>query len=411
MLSRFCLYGFLKNQQYWVPFLLLCFRSKGLSFTQIGLLVSVREIVVNLFEVPSGVLADIYGRRRAMIFSFSAYVLSFALLGHGKGFGSLAVAMACFGLGDAFRTGTHKAMIMSWLDAQGRLDEKTKIYGLTRSWSRLGSALSALVAAGLVFSTQDYAAIFWWSIPPYLLGIVNFLGYPAWLDGKHPERAGPSAHPSLFTFLGDRAREMVSQVRLRRVLLESCLADGYHGASKDYLQAALQMAALTLPIGLALPSKGRAALMVGAVYFVFHLLESAASRNAHRLTPEGQGEDQAARRLWQARLLFHGILTVALLHGGAWSAILAFVALGILQNVWRPLQVSRMQSEASSQGRATLLSVESQGKALSTMLLAPLLGFAVDHCGLWAVGALGAMLAALPLFLAPAPGAPLPSAS
>ena len=38
MLSRFCLYGFLKNQQYYDPFLVLAFREKGLSFAAIGLL-------------------------------------------------------------------------------------------------------------------------------------------------------------------------------------------------------------------------------------------------------------------------------------------------------------------------------------------------------------------------------------
>ena len=80
MLFRFSLYGFLKNQRYYEPFLILAFREKGLSFFQIGLLIGFREICINLFEVPSGALADLYGRRRAMILSFSAYILSFLLL-------------------------------------------------------------------------------------------------------------------------------------------------------------------------------------------------------------------------------------------------------------------------------------------------------------------------------------------
>ncbi|MBT7298324.1 MAG: MFS transporter, partial [Victivallales bacterium] len=60
MLFRFCLYGFLKNQQYYEPFLILVFREKGLSFLQIGLLVGFREICLNLFEIPSGAVADLY---------------------------------------------------------------------------------------------------------------------------------------------------------------------------------------------------------------------------------------------------------------------------------------------------------------------------------------------------------------
>ena len=81
MLFRFSLYGFLKNQTYFEPFLILAFREKGLSFFQIGLLIGFREVCVNLFEVPSGAVADLYGRRRAMIFSFLAYIASFLLFG------------------------------------------------------------------------------------------------------------------------------------------------------------------------------------------------------------------------------------------------------------------------------------------------------------------------------------------
>jgi len=71
MLARFSLYGFLKNQRYYEPFMILLFLERGFSFTQIGILVAFREIWINLFEVPSGALADMYGRRRCMILTFS----------------------------------------------------------------------------------------------------------------------------------------------------------------------------------------------------------------------------------------------------------------------------------------------------------------------------------------------------
>ena len=67
MLRRFSLYGFLKNQQYYAPFIILAFREKGLSFFAIGLLVGFRELCVNIMEVPTGAIADLYGRRRSMI--------------------------------------------------------------------------------------------------------------------------------------------------------------------------------------------------------------------------------------------------------------------------------------------------------------------------------------------------------
>ena len=50
MLVRFCLYGFLKNQQYYDAFLILAFRAKGLSFTEIGLLIRQTDTAVPLYD-------------------------------------------------------------------------------------------------------------------------------------------------------------------------------------------------------------------------------------------------------------------------------------------------------------------------------------------------------------------------
>ena len=128
MIGRFSLYGFLKNQQYYEPFFLLALLAKGLSFFEYGLLIAFREIAINLLEIPSGALADVYGRRRCMILSFCSYIISFLIFGFGVALWQLCFAMFFFAVGEAFRTGTHKAMIFTWLRLQGRTDERTKIY-------------------------------------------------------------------------------------------------------------------------------------------------------------------------------------------------------------------------------------------------------------------------------------------
>jgi len=67
---KFSAYGFLKNLRFFDPFLLLFFREMGMSFFQIGILFSVREIARAVMEIPSGVLADWFGRKRIMIIEF-----------------------------------------------------------------------------------------------------------------------------------------------------------------------------------------------------------------------------------------------------------------------------------------------------------------------------------------------------
>jgi len=401
MLFRFCLYGFLKNQQYFDPFLILAFRQKGLSFAMIGALIAFREICANLMEIPSGAVADVMGRRRSMIGSFLAYIGSFVLFGLCDQLWMLFAAMLLFAVGTAFRTGTHKAMIFDWLNRQGRLSERTAVYGRTRSWSKLGSAVSVIIAAGLVFGTEQSSSVFLFCIVPYALNIANFLTYPAYLD--HPPPSDRPAHGILRT-LRSALSQSLRRRRLRRLLVESMGYEGLFNSSKDYLQPALKAACLSLPIVLALADRQRVAILVGAVYFLLHLLGSFASRGAGRFAEASGGEERSARLLWWMELAVFALMGAGIL-AGAWSmTIVAFVLLAVFQNFWRPILVGRVASHADPAQTATVLSIESQAKSLYVAVVAPLLGWSVDRIALHdeslrflPVAALGAAVSVLML--------------
>ncbi|MBN1342144.1 MAG: MFS transporter [Phycisphaerae bacterium] len=376
MLLRFCLYGFLKNQQYYDPFLILAFREKGLSFFMIGLLIAFREILVNAMEIPSGAVADLYGRRRCMILSMSAYVVSFGIFGYATSVPQLFLAMAMFSVGEAFRTGTHKAMILDWLAREGRLDEKTRFYGTTRAWAKMGSALAVLISAAMVFTTGQYSIIFYVTMIPYVFGIINFLGYPAYMDG---DRSAGVSMARLFRHLWLALKQSVVDRKLRQLLAETVCYDGVYAATKDYLQPILKQAAIALPIFVAYETDQRAAILVGAVYFVLHLLSSAASLKAHRVVDRFAGEERGARFLWIVNVTLFALLAVDLWFGWHALVIAGFVALATVQNLWRPIQISRISARSEADSTATILSIESQLKSAFVAVIAPLLGLLVDQ--------------------------------
>ncbi|MHC4913954.1 MAG: MFS transporter [Planctomycetota bacterium] len=378
-LLRFCLYGFLKNQQYYEPFLILCFLDRGLSFAQIGALVAFRSVCVNLLEIPSGAAADVWGRRRSMICSMLAYVMSFAVFAFARAYWTFFPAMLLFAAGEAFRTGTHKAMIFGWLSRQGREGEKTRVYGLTRSWSKLGSALSVVLAAAVVILTRDYRWVFLLAALPYVGNVVNFLFYPKYLDGE----AGTVRSPLeigrvLFRSLGSA----FTKKQLRGLMVESMCFGGLFAATKDYLQPLIKVVAVGALAGLALFSGlddlARTAVLVAAVYLPLNLAGSFASRSSHRLAGLAGDEDRLASFLWVAALLLYLASGLGLVAGWGALAVIGFVLLAVIQNVWRPALVSRFHSHAELSSAATTLSVESQGKSLATALAAPVIGLAVD---------------------------------
>lgn len=391
MIFRFSLYGFLKNQQYYDPFLILAFREKGLSFFTIGILIAFREICINIFEVPSGAIADLHGRRRAMILSFIGYIISFAVFAMSRSIAVLFGAMFFFAIGEVFRTGTHKAIIFEWLRLQDRTDEKTKVYGYTRSWSKIGSALSVVIASALVFYSGNYSHIFWFCIPPYLLGIVNFLSYPAELDG---EKKGDFSVKSVAAHLLGALRESIKYPSLRRLLVESMGFDVTFRASKNYLQPMLRQAAISLPLLLALADKQRTALLVGMVYLIQNIFAAIASRQAHRLVDWRSGEDSASRFIWILTSLLFILMIPLLWFDMYFGAIGCCLILCIMQNFWRPLLVGRINTHSNPEMGATVLSIESQVRSFAVMIMAPLLGWLVDISGaFWPMAIVGAVIA------------------
>ena len=389
MLFRFSLYGFLKNQVYFEPFLILAFLEKNLSFFQIGLLIGFREVCINVFEIPSGAVADLYGRRRSMIFSFLAYIASFLVFAYADSFAALFLAMFAFAIGDSFRTGTHKAMIFDWLRMQGREEERTRVYGFTRSWSKMGSAVSVAAASAFVFTGARYSDIFLLAVIPYAMNIVNFMGYPGELDGA---RAVEVKIPDLWKHLKSSMRQAFADGPLRGILMESMGYEGTYKAAKDYIQPVIQQAALGLALLTAWEQHQRVALLVGAVYFVLHLLSSFASRGGHRLVRAVGSEEAAAKSLWGATALIYVLLAWGLWTGLSAVVIAGFVALAVLQNFWRPVLMSRIDAHGAPEAGATILSAETQCKSLAAMGLAPLIGFCVDVFGLVGVGAVAALV-------------------
>ena len=411
MLFRFSLYGFLKNQRYFEPFLILAFVEKGMSFFAIGVLIAFREVATNVLEIPSGSIADLLGRRRSMLLSFGAYLCSFVVFWLADEQWLLWPAMFLFAIGEAFRTGTHKSMIFEWLRREGRSDEKTKIYGHTRSWSKFGSAASVVIGAGLVFWLDSYAAVFLLSAVPTALNLINLGSYPKYLDGEPVAAVG---WREVWQHSRSAIVEAVQKPQLRRLMTESMSFEGVFHASKDYLQPLLAAAAtawfaVQLDAGASATSGWselqRTTLLIAPVYLCLHLLSAIASRRAHRLvTAVGGEESRAARLLWSLTAgLFVGLLVGELTQIVAVS-IAAFVLLHVVQNLWRPILISRIDLATDNANSAVTLSVESQARRMATIVLAPLFGFAIDatsrgdanQAGIyWPIAIVGATIAIL----------------
>ncbi len=380
MFYRFSLYGFLKNLRFFDPFILLIFRSYGLSFLQIGALYSIRDVAVNILEIPTGVIADTFGRRRSMVAAFLSYIASFLMFYFMENFIFLALAMVLFAFGEAFRSGTHKALILEYLNIQGISDLKVAYYGLTRSASQFGSAVNALVAAGLVFYTGSYRVMFLASTVPYLLDLFNVISYPKILDGnlQRVEKG------EIWSRVKTTSREFIqifSNGSVMKAILNSASFAGVFKSAKDYLQPILVVLALSISVFTNLEDTRREAVIIGLVYFGIYILTSLASRRAHLFSERFSSLSRAVNFTY---LLGAGLLILSGVTANLqiiFVAVLGFLGLYVINNIRRPINVGIISDQISSKVMASGLSTEAQFTTIFSAIVAPLLGFLVDSFG------------------------------
>jgi MFS family permease len=384
---RFALYGFLKNLRFFDPFLILFFREVGLSFLQIGVLIAVRDISTNILEIPTGICADAFGRRKSMVMSFISYIISFLIFFGSSNYYLYMGAMALFGMGEAFRSGTHKAMILEYLRIHNMESKKVEYYGNTRAASEIGSAVSAVIAAVLIFYSGNYRYVFLAAVIPYVVNLVNVATYPGELDAEIVTRK--NVKEQLQYTVQDFIKIFKSFMAMKAIV-NSSVFKAYFKITKDYLQPILEVFALSLPFFVALEETKRVSVVVGTVYFGIYLCTSYASKSSPKVSARFPQLSTAVNVTYVVGGMF-------LLASGFFAAYnIEVVTIGIfllfymLYNVRRPMTVSFVSDQISYKTMASGLSVESQVTTIVQAGIAVVIGALADTFGVgWALFIMG----------------------
>lgn len=378
-IKKFCMYGFFKNLKFFEPYLLLYLLSLGYNLFAIASLIAFREAIVYVFEVPSGIIADHFGKKKELMMCFVFYILSFGFFFIGNRV-TIVFAMLFFGLGEAFRSGTHKAMIISYLEEKNWESEKTFVYGRTRSFSLLGSAISSLFSIILVLTIPSLKYLFLIAVIPYIADFILIISYPSSLDGA----SGEAISLKDFVSLGSgHLKSLKNNEALKKTILSSAIYDGIFRTIKDYIQPLILM----LVMGNALINFGNfdndqeSKIILGIMYFAFYMLSSQASKNIYKLTKKISSDF-----LFNIAFLLNSIICIALVFFIKISSVIglmiAFLLLYLLKDIRRPLFVDISSRFMKKSERATMLSIESQIRAVLMIMIGPAFGFIADSYSL-----------------------------
>lgn len=375
---KFCIYGFLKNLRFFDAFFILFLIEKGLPYTQIGILYAIREICINIFEIPSGIIADTYGRKKSLIISFFVYIISFYVFYLSKDFWIFMIAFILYGLGDAFRSGTHKGMIMDYLRLNHWEEQKINYYGHTRSWSQKGSAISSLVAGLLVFYSGTYQNIFLYSIIPYLLNLLLILSYPKEFNHSYKpisQKRGLKIGLTIKSLF-----KTIKQQNVLKIINTSAIHTAYLRAVKDYIQPLMVNIALIIPLMLNVDVEKKNGIIIGVIYFFIYLATSLASQLSSKIFAKNK------RNISYITLLLgfiFGIICGVSYNYDLWIiSIIAFVGIYIVENIRKPILTGFIADNVPNEILTSVISAQTSLRTIITAILAFVFGIIADTYGI-----------------------------
>jgi hypothetical protein len=332
-----------------------------------------------------------------MISAFVFYIISFVIFYFSGAYWVFVVAILFYAYGDAFRTGTHKAMIFEYLKINGWENQKVHYYGHTRSWSQTGSAVSAVLAAIIVYKTGNYSAVFLISIVPYVIDLVLMTTYPKILEGERQSLERGKIMSTFRQTIGDFITSFRNPAMLRAILTQSVYS-GYYKAVKDYLQPVIKTFALSIPLFLYLENEQRSALMVGLIYSIIYILTAFMARHSGRFAERFSNSGRALNVTMLVGLLLGGISGWFFFGNIYLPAVIFYSGVYLIENLRKPIGIALVADRLDRDVLATALSAESQAETLFAALFAPLIGFVAD---LWGVGQALMVVSGLLILLMP----------
>lgn len=344
------IYKFLSEFYLIAPILIPYYSSKQLSSTQIFTIQAVYALSILIFEIPSGYLADVVGRKKTLIMGAAAFPIGICIYAFTSSFFSFIVAEFILAIANSMRSGCDSAMVYDTLQQTHQESEYKKYEGRSAFYTRIGTSVSSVLGG--------VAALVSLGLPFYINIATGVLMLPVALTLTEPKRIKlESKHP--FRDIIRISRFSLSQKRLRLFLLWAAMivSTGIVGIWAYFLY----YQSLGLSIG-----------YFGVLFAVFQLASAWGSAKAHLI------ENKLGQKRSLLLLLVIGLDFLLLgLFQSAFLIPLIFLN-AFLWGFSYPLFRDYINRLIQSEIRATVLSVANMLGSLSFVILSPLFGKIID---------------------------------
>lgn len=336
----------------YMPVVVLFYESNGLKMKDIMILQAIYSVMIVILEIPSGYMADVWGRKKTILLGTLLGAAGFTIYGVSYGFIGFLIAEIVLGIGQSMISGADSAMLYDSLLERKQQRRYSQYEGRITSFGNLAEAAAALLSMALVtisLRTPYYGQI-----------LVAAMAIPAALTLKEP-----MVHKKL---ISRRFREIVDisvfALAGHKVLRRNILFSAFTGC------ATLTMAWFAQKF---FEHSGISEVWFGLLWAGLNLTVALASFFAYRLEAHLK---PTGTILLISLAIPAGYLALSLA-GLTWGLVVLFIFY-LVRGYATPVLKDYINRITGSEVRATVLSVRNFLIRIIFALAGPLIGWAND---------------------------------
>ncbi len=221
-------FNFFTDFKLYAPIAVIYFSQVSGSFALGMSIFSIAMIASAIFEIPTGVLSDLIGRKKTLLFgAFSAvcYAMLYAI---GQSYWILVAGAVFEGLSRSFYSGNNNALLHDTLSHSGKADAFEEYLGKTSAMFQIALAISAIT--GGILASWSFPLIMWLSVVPQTLCLI--LGVFLIEPKVYTKQSG-----NIFKHLGLAYTQFIKNRKLRLLSISSILTFGFGEAGYQFQSA------------------------------------------------------------------------------------------------------------------------------------------------------------------------------
>ena len=332
----------------------------GLTPVQLILVGTALEVSALVFEVPTGIVADVYSRRLSIIIGYVLMGLGFLVEGFFPAFLPILLAQVIWGLGYTFTSGATQA----WITDEVGEEDANKLF-MRGTQAGLFASLLGMGGAMLVGANNVALPIQVGAFGVMLIGVTLMLIMPE--TGFHPtSREDRNTWQHMWHTFNQGVKAVRSRPRLMNIVFIGLFYGLYsEGFDRLWVKHLLDNFELPILFGNNEVAFFAALRVAGAILTIL----------AVRFV-EKRVDSTSPFAIGRAVMLVTGTISVALI-GFALSPLLLlslglYLTVSVLRNVHIPLQTAWINQKLDSQVRATVHSMFGQVDAIGQTLGGPI---------------------------------------